>query len=104
MEIDFSAQLGSKVIDIAVRRKTQKQRVLAGECGHNIVVMDPILSSIECRACGDHLNPIEWFISMAEAWGEIRQAQLAELEAAEEKLQQLTQTTCQHCGQVTPIS
>jgi|WetSurMetagenome_2_1015567.scaffolds.fasta_scaffold200196_2 hypothetical protein len=103
MEIVISARIGSNVIDISTVRKSEKERLLAGECAHQAMAMDPILSLISCLDCGAQLNPIEWFVSKSELFVEMRRQQLADYEAAEQKIKNLTQTECQHCGKITPI-
>lgn len=76
-----------------------------GKCKHLdvAVIVDESLSTVECGACHEKLNPI-WvlaeFAKKETRWHRSWESMRAE----RERYEQRSRTKCTHCGKMTPIS
>jgi len=73
------------------------------DCRHLNILVDPALTYVECRACGEKLNPVwvlERMIKEASQW----KYRLEEYRKIVEKLEQKKRTKCNHCGKLTTVN
>ena len=73
-----------------------------GKCPHNALIVDTDLEKVECKQCGEKLNPffaVQQMMKLSERW----QRQKAELDLAREQAEKKTRTKCGHCGKMTEI-
>jgi hypothetical protein len=103
MKIDLPDEEKGNVISIAVVRESIYYRRLKKTCPHFAVTVDPLLSQIECRACGEKLNPVVWLAMMTEEWGRIKRL-YEDLKIVRDEVETRKQVKCQHCRKLTPIS
>lgn len=88
----------TNVICLSEARKLYSSKA----CQHKRVEIDERLAEVECRDCGEKLNPIHVLVRMAreESMWKLRLESMQKLKAdLDEKLR----TKCRHCGQMTPV-
>lgn len=71
-------------------------------CRHNSLIVDEDLEKIECKNCGEKLNPffaIRKLMQLSEVW----KKQKAEADLSRENAEKKTKTKCEHCGKMTRI-
>lgn len=73
------------------------------KCWHKRFTIDETLDTVECRDCGEKLNPMYALRTLAR-----QETQYHEYHARyQDEMKRLTErsrTKCQHCGQMTRIS
>jgi ribosomal protein S27E len=102
MKVDLPDEKGN-VISLEVVRESIYYRRLKKTCPHQAVTIDPLLSQIECRTCGEKLNPVEWLAMMAEEWGRVKRM-YEDLITVRDEVETRQRVKCKHCGRLTPIS
>lgn len=88
-------------------RDNNIERVLTevhtAKCYHRRFTIDEKLQEVECRDCGEKLNPMFALVQLARQ--ENRYHELHERYQDEmTRLAERSKTKCQHCGQMTRIS
>lgn len=71
-------------------------------CMHRALLVDETLEFVECKTCGERLNPffaIKQLMRLSERWHRER----AELELVIEQAKTKTRTKCEHCKKMTKI-
>lgn len=71
-------------------------------CFHNALVVDSELEKIQCKDCGEKLNPffaIKKLMRLSEDW----KRQKAQADLAREALEKKKRTKCMHCKKMTPV-
>jgi hypothetical protein len=71
-------------------------------CDHVNIYVDPEVAYIECRECGDHLDPIQYLYKMAcsERQMDFRRN---EMQAYEKQIETKNRCKCEKCGEMTRI-
>lgn len=79
-----------------------RSRYMAGKYKHNNLIVDEELNTIECKDCGEKLNPISVLARYAkqETRLQLEQERLRELH---QKLDERSRCKCDHCGKMTRI-
>jgi predicted RNA-binding Zn-ribbon protein involved in translation (DUF1610 family) len=91
---------------ISIKASTRFNKAF-DECSHSRVTVDEDLWSVECRDCGEKLDPIRFLIRLAqnESKEEFRIQKLKnEYKRIIDILAVKTNTRCKHCGKITPIN
>jgi DNA-directed RNA polymerase subunit RPC12/RpoP len=93
-----------RIVSIKVRTRFDKK---FDECTHNRVSIDEELWSVQCRDCGEKMDPIKFLVRLAheEVGEEFRITKLRqEYKRITDILAIKTKTRCQHCKKVTTIN
>lgn len=94
MEIDLT--------DNVISLEAARHRFDMGKCSHNKILVDDRLNTVECKKCGEKLNPI-WvlmkFVTEETQW----ERNLELLKQQREMLDKRKRTKCQHCKKMTTI-
>jgi ribosomal protein S27E len=91
---------------ISIKARTSFDRVF-DKCPHNQVIIDEELWAVECRDCGEKLDPVHYLLSLAkdEAFEGFR---LDTIKREYKRIQNIlaikTRTCCEHCGKMTTIN
>jgi ribosomal protein S27E len=91
---------------VSIKAKTSWDKTF-DECEHNQVLVDESLWAIECRNCGEKLDPIKFLLKLArkESMEESRIQKLRrEYKRITDILAIKTNTRCKHCGKITPVN
>ena len=81
----------------------EKKRV---ECDHNTIVVDEKLWRIECKDCGEMLDPIRYLVNLAKKEKKWRFNYLQEMEwyeATYKRRVEKSRCKCRNCGKMTSI-
>lgn len=79
-----------------------EKRIKYGKCRHLSVVVDPDMEYVECRACGERLNPMAVLYRMATE--ETRyQRTITEYRKWYKKYKERVRVKCRNCGKMTPV-
>ncbi|ROO28231.1 hypothetical protein [Salinisphaera orenii] len=71
-------------------------------CQHKRLRVDEQLATVECRDCGEKLNPVHVIARMAKEESLWRR-RLDALRAVRQKLEKRQRCKCDHCGRMTRI-
>lgn len=77
--------------------------VTAGKCLHGLYSIDETLLHVECRKCGERIDPMTVLVEMANhesMWSETGQRFQEEMK----RLAERSRTKCERCGHMTGIS
>jgi len=91
---------------ISIKSRTHLDKYF-DECSHNRVTVDEDLWSVQCRDCGEKMDPIKFLIRLAheEVGEEFRITNLRrEYKRITDILAIKTKTRCEHCGKITTIN
>lgn len=107
MEIEIQPVL-APVLTLPVKpRDNDTERVLTEvrsyACMHRRFTIDDHLQQVECRDCGEKLNPMFALISLCRQesrYHELHQRYQDEMK----RLAERSKTKCRHCGEMTSIS
>lgn len=107
MKIEIEPDLAPVLTLPVKRRDNTTERVLtevAGvKCYHRRFTIDDKAQEVECRDCGEKLNPMYALVQLARQ--ETRYHELhARYDDELKRLAERSRTTCRHCGKMTPIS
>lgn len=72
-------------------------------CSHDRFIVDESLEQVECRDCGERLNPIYALLALARRETQYH-AYHVRYHDEMQRLSKRQKTKCQHCGQITRIS
>lgn len=88
----------AKVISLSEARN----RFAPGKCLHRQMIVDEELASVECKTCGEKLNPVAMLARFAreESLWQRRGEELKKYHAA---LDAKVRCKCQHCGKMTRV-
>jgi hypothetical protein len=101
---DNNGKPNEKAISIKARTRFDKA---FDACFHNRVTVDETLWAVECRDCGEKLDPIQYLLNLAreEAMEEFR---LDAIKRHHKRIQDIlaikTKTRREHCGKITTIN
>lgn len=71
-------------------------------CTHKYVLIDPDLEYVQCRDCGEKLNPMQ--VLYRAATEETRlYYRIKEMHKWEKKYKEKSRVKCQHCNKMTPV-
>lgn len=90
------------VIELSVVREGRLLRGMQQKCSHNRVSLNALLTTIECKTCKAHLNPVAWLIDHSEYWTYVKRL-VAEYNEARERHAMVSRCKCQHCGKMTRV-
>lgn len=97
MVIDGTPELAQVICLTEVR-----SRYSLGKCKHRRLLVDQDNAFVECKDCGEKLNPIAMlsrFANEETRWNMERE----NLNKALEKFREKSRCKCQHCGKMTRI-
>ena len=96
-----------KVVPIGVKKKDAKTKIglvqKHGQCRHKLINFDEASDSVECRQCGERLNPM-WVIKKMAMKESIAIQNIERYQDEMKRLKDRSRTKCRHCGKMTPIS
>lgn len=78
------------------------ERFSVVKCGHHQIIVDEVLATVECKSCGEKLNPVVILARMARE-GSALHYERNELRKLEARLDKRKRCQCKHCGRMTPI-
>lgn len=91
-----SPQAGMSEQNIFLEKRRQN-------CDHDApFLIDETLSTVECKKCGAHLNPIYCLSVLAKQWTNWSRRK-AEAELTLKEIENKKRTKCFHCGKMTAI-
>lgn len=83
------------------------KRIEYGECKHKPILVDPYLKYVECRDCGEKLDPMQILYRFATE-EKYMHRKLSEdralISLTRKKLNKKRHTKCDHCGRMTPVN
>lgn len=79
----------------------QRKRFYA-RCSHQKVIVDESLNTVECKDCGEKLNPV-WVLAQYANKERLAVQHLEILRELQKKAEAKTKCKCQKCGQMTNI-
>jgi ribosomal protein S27E len=99
--IDLPDEYGN-VVSLVVRRESLSKKRFSGRCQHTKLIVDEDFTTLECRSCGKHLNPVEWLAKVAEFYRGL-QRERSRYESAKNRYEAKSRCKCEHCGKITRI-
>jgi len=82
--------------------KTVLNKVWNKKCWHRQVVVDDSLNTVECKLCGETLNPM-WVLDQLCDKEHRYYMRLKELNDTANQVAEKLKCKCLHCGKMTPI-
>lgn len=79
------------------------QLVAGMRCWHRRFIVDDTLDTVECRDCGEKLNPMYALKQLAQNENKYHEYH-ARYHDEQQRLAERSKTKCTHCGQMTRIS
>lgn len=73
-----------------------------GRFQHKRVEVDEMLAEVECRDCGEKLNPLAVLVMMSKEQS-LLGVRIAAIKQLKAELEEKQRTKCKHCGQMTPV-
>jgi ribosomal protein S27E len=101
IEADNVTVLPVKPRDNSTERVLTEVRSYA--CLHKRFVIDDQLQQVECRDCGEKLNPMFALVQLCRQENRYHELH-ARYQDEMQRLGERSKTKCRHCGQMTPIS
>lgn len=99
----------NKILKLLLPRKeyisfeSKKRSYDIDECNHSNVIVDENLYYVECKKCGEHLEPIKYLHKLAIKENGL-EWRIFELQKIIEKQKRRVRTKCQNCGKMTSIN
>lgn len=79
-----------------------RSKYVHGRCQHKRVEVDEMLAEVECRDCGEKLNPLAVLVMMSKEQS-LLGVRIAAIKKLKAELEEKQRTKCKHCGQMTPV-
>jgi len=98
-----------KVKPIGIRRKDPKPDICLvkkdqfGGCWHKRFTVDERSETVECRDCGEKLNPM-WVLAKVANQENRAVSNIERYQEEMARLKKRSRTKCLNCGKMTPIS
>ena len=97
MEMDFDSIDAPNILSLSKARKEY------GRCRHIKVIIDEENSTVECKDCGEKLNPI-WVLSRYATEETKLKREIDYLRRMRKALEDKHRTKCKHCGKMTDVN
>lgn len=79
-----------------------QKRIEYGRCRHLFITVDPDLEYVECRDCGNKLNPMQVLYRMCTEES-LWERRCIEYQRWAEKYKKKCRVKCEHCGKMTHV-
>ena len=103
---EFLEELNIDTTNLISFEKISKQKI-KDKCQHFNLSINASEEGIDCKDCGEKLNPMWVLCNYAEyqksVYKELRQ-QLIRVKNIEKELEKKQRTKCKHCGRFTPVN
>ncbi|HCY86904.1 MAG TPA: hypothetical protein DHV36_17370 [Desulfobacteraceae bacterium] len=79
-----------------------EKRLKYSGCQHKAIVVDPDLEYVECRDCGERLNPMNALYRICTEESRFVH-RIASYKKWYQKYKEKHRVKCRHCGKMTPV-
>jgi hypothetical protein len=83
-------------------RFIEQRRLFYARCSHQKVIVDESLNTVECKDCGEKLNPV-WVLAQYANRERLAVQNLEMLKELQKKAEEKTKCKCEKCGGITRI-